>query len=61
MFFLMICKSSLIKGHVGSKSRSLGQIEGNLVNTLEAAFFASEVCLKDIKVKFEYGSYWVRN
>ena len=28
-------------GHVRSKTRSLGQIEGNLVNTLDAAFLAS--------------------
>ena len=28
-------------GHVVSKSRSLGQIEGNLVNTVNAAFFVS--------------------
>ena len=28
-------------GHIGSKTRSIGQLEGNLVNTVEAAFFAS--------------------
>ena len=30
-------------GHVWSKSRSQGQIKGKLVNTLDAAIFASAV------------------
>lgn len=37
MYKLMICRTSSKLDHVGSKSRSLGQIEGNF-NALEATF-----------------------
>ena len=34
MFISVISRSSLNLGHMGSKTRSLGQIKENLVNTL---------------------------
>ena len=40
-FVLTKSRSGLIMGHVGSKSRSLGQIDKNLVNALEAVFNVS--------------------
>jgi nicotinamide riboside kinase len=38
MIVLMMSRSSSNLGHVGFKSRSLGQITKNLVNTLETTF-----------------------
>ena len=55
MFVLMISRPSLNMGHIGLKTRSLDQIEGIGVKTLEAAFFTlsklklcQNVCLDDI-------------
>ena len=39
MFVLMISKSDMKLGHVGSKTRSPGQIKENLINTPEVTFF----------------------
>ena len=44
MFVLMISRLSSNMGHIGSETRSLGQIEANLVNTVEATFFAKADC-----------------
>ena len=38
MFVLKISRSSLNMGHIGSETRSLGQMKENLVNTKEVAF-----------------------
>ena len=68
MFVLMICRPSLNMGHVQSKIRSLGEIDGHLVKTLETALFGfsslnifQNICLNDIQTEFEYGSYWINN
>ena len=43
MLVLMIGRSSSNNGHVGSKVVYLIELKENLVNTLEAAIFASAV------------------
>ena len=63
MFVLMISWSSLNMGHVGSKTRSLGQISLKPCSLFRGHSFASifmklhqNVCFVDILIKIEYGS-----
>ena len=63
MFLLMISRSSLSKGHIGSKSRSVGQICLKPCSLSRGFSFASilivvyqNIFLGDISVEFEYWS-----
>ena len=68
MFVLMISRSSSKLGHLGSKTRSPGQISGKSCYHSRGHIFqaiiinlAQNVCLDDFKVKFETGSLGVKN
>ena len=59
MFVLMISRSSLKLGHLGSKTRSPGQIKGNpclhsrgFMSEVIIMNLAQNVCLYDIQEKF---------
>ena len=45
MFFYMIYRASSNMGYDESKTRSLGKLNGKLVNTLEALFESLSECL----------------
>ena len=62
MFVLIISRSGLIMGGMGSKSRSLGQILVKFClqsrgHSIDAIFLklAQNVCLDNISVKFDSG------
>ena len=66
MFVLMISRSGLKLGHLGSKTRSPGQIsrfEHSTGHIFEAIIMnlAQNVCLDDFLVKVETGSHGVKN
>ena len=67
MFVLMISRSSSKSGHVGSKTRSHGQISGKSYHSSGHIFqaiimtLAQNVCLYDFEVKFKTGSVGVKN
>ncbi len=68
MFVLMKSRSSLNLGHVGSKSRSLGQIlEKSCVHSRGHIFgpiilkLCQDVCLDSLTDPIESGSCWVKN
>ena len=68
MFFFMISRSSSKLGHLGSKTRSPGQISGKSCYHSSGHIFeaiiisvAQNVCLDDFLVKFKTGSLGVKN
>ena len=68
MFVLIISRSSTKLGHLGSKTRLLGETKGKPCqrsrgHILEAVIvnLAQNVCLDDFYVQFETGSLWVKN
>ena len=58
MFVLMISRSSLKLGHLGSKLGHLAKSKENLVDALQVTFFeviimiAQNICLDDFKVMY---------
>ena len=65
---ILISRPSLKLGHVGSKTRSLGQIlEKPCVHSREHSFDSKFMKLNqnandhNIEVKFETGSCWIKN
>ena len=63
MIIFTISQSGLYMDHIGSKTRSLGQIASKPLSPLRGHSFASvfmklyqSLCLDDILVKFKYGS-----
>ena len=68
MFALLNSWTNLKMGHVGLKTRSLGQIlekpsvpsRGNIFNLILMKL-GQNVCLDEIWDKFENGSHWVKN
>jgi len=68
MFVLAISRPSSDMGHVGSKTRSTGQILGNSCLHARGHIcdpilmeLGQNVCFENIKAKFEYGSCQVKN
>ena len=68
MLITIMSRSGLKLGHVGSKTKSLGQIlENPLVYSRGHSFDSKVMKLyqnandHNIYVKFETGSYWVKN
>ena len=67
MFVLMISRSSSKLGHLGSKTRSPGQISGKSYHSSGYIFeaiimnLAQNFCLDDFEVMFETGLLGVKN
>ena len=68
MFVMMKAGTSLKMGHVGSKTRSLGQIlekscvpSGGQIYSPIIMKLGQNVCLDEISNEFENGSYGVKN
>ena len=68
MLIIIMSRSSLKLGHVGSKARLLGQIlEKPCVHSRGQSFDSKVMKLNqnandhNIKVKFEIGSCWIKN
>ena len=68
MFVVMMSRSSLNLGHVGSKTRSVGQIKEKSCLPSRGHIFdpvfmklGENVCLNDVWVQFGSGSCGVKN
>ena len=68
MFVVIKSQTSVKMGHVGLKTRSLGQILGKHCVCSRGHFFSliimklgQNVCLDEISDGFENGSCWVKN
>ena len=68
MFVVMLSRSQINLGHVGSKTRSVGQIEeklyfhsgGHIFDPVSMKF-GQNVCLDDVWVRLRSGSPGVKN